>query len=473
MAIFKMKYGLPAALLLALSVSAPSWGQIGGQFESEACISIGEAFKRAASGAPGVQIATARIGESEADFSEAESLFRPRVTGFGRSGAGNTSIVDTGVSNQLGARASQRLFDFGDAKYARLAARSDIEAREYEADREANSAIVQTALAILQLQQVSAQQELTYARRNFFAQQYEASNKLLNEGGATITEIANIASRLAETDAFNLELKFQKERAETEIQSDIQSNIPICEHKLSIEKLVPNSLSIFAEGTAVDTAIANNPSLKALEKRIENLDALNERQKRDRLPVLEVVGTSSYSSFDGFDNFDFNNRVGLDVSVPLIGGTFRSSTQRASARLNVSRAEKNRAERELEELIKITLKRIRSLEAQIPQLKIIEEQMFVQFESAQREEVIGTKTLSDIIDIRLQYEQAGLRRINNEFDLEREKLNLLEMTGVLQKTFAPSSAAYNLPNQARLTVLKFRFNPADRVLIRLSKSQDF
>jgi len=56
----------------------------------------------------------------------------------------------------------------------------------------------------------------------------------------------------------------------------------------------------------------------------------------------------------------------------LIGGTFRSSAQRATARLNVSRAEKNRAERELEELIKITLKRIRSLEAQIPQLKIIE-----------------------------------------------------------------------------------------------------
>jgi len=153
--------------------------------------------------------------------------------------------------------------------------------------------------------------------------------------------------------------------------------------------------------------------------------------------VIEVVGTSSYSSFNAFDDFDFNNRIGVDVSVPFTGGTLKSDAARATARLNLSRAELNRAEKELEERIKITLKRIRSLEAQIPKFKTIEEQMFIQFEAAQTEETIGTKTLSDIIDIRLQYEDAGLRRINGEFELQREKLTLLEMTGVLQKTFAP------------------------------------
>ena len=118
------------------------------------------------------------MNEASADVTQARSLFQPRVSGFGRSGAGNTGIVDSGVSNQVGARASQRIFDFGDAKYARLAARSELESREFEADQEANSAIVQTALAILQLQQVSEQQELTKARRDFFAHQYEATNNL-------------------------------------------------------------------------------------------------------------------------------------------------------------------------------------------------------------------------------------------------------------------------------------------------------
>ena len=98
--------------------------------------------------------------------------------------------------------------------------------------------------------------------------------------------------------------------------------------------------------------------------------------------------------------------------------------------------EKNRAEKELEERIKITLKRIASLQAQIPQLKIIEEQIYLQFQSTEKEQIIGTKTLSDFIDIRLQYEEAGLRRIDSEFELQREKLTLLEMTGALQRTFA-------------------------------------
>ena len=405
------------------------------QTSNEACISIGEAFQLAATRAPNFRVASARVNEASADVTQARSLFQPRVSGFGRSGAGDTGIVDSGVSNQVGARASQRIFDFGDAKYARLAAQSELESREFEADQEANSAIVQTALAILQLQQVSEQQELTKARRDFFAHQYEATNNLLDVGGATLTDVANIASQLAETDAFNLELEFIKERAETQIEIDTESKVPLCAHKMNVEKLVPESFALFSSETAVATAVNNNLTLKALDKRVENLGAQKERQKRNRLPVIEVVGTTSFSSFDGFDDFGLNNRVGVDVSIPFAGGTLKSDAKRATARLNLSRAELNRAEKELEERIKITLKRIRSLEAQIPQFKIIENQMFIQFEAAQTEETIGTKTLSDIIDIRLQYEEAGLRRINGEFELQREKLTLLEMTGVLQKTF--------------------------------------
>jgi len=224
------------------------------QTPSDACISIGEAFQRASTRAPNFQIAKARLGEASADVTEAKSLFRPRVSGFGRSGAGDTGIVDSGVSNQVGARASQRVFDFGDAKYARLAARAELESREYEADQEANNAIVQTALAILQLQQVSEQQALTEARRAFFERQYDATNNLLDVGGATLTDSANIASRLAEAEAFYLELEFLKERAQTEIETDVDSQLPMCEQRMDVAKLVPNSFDLFSTETAIATA---------------------------------------------------------------------------------------------------------------------------------------------------------------------------------------------------------------------------
>jgi len=103
------RYATLSAILTSLCIGAP----VTAQSSDDACLSVGEAFSRAAVRAPEVQIASARAGEAFADVTQAKSLFRPRLSGFGRSGAGDTGIVDSGVSNQVGARASQRIFDFG------------------------------------------------------------------------------------------------------------------------------------------------------------------------------------------------------------------------------------------------------------------------------------------------------------------------------------------------------------------------
>ena len=157
---------------------------------------------------------------------------------------------------------------------------------------------------------------------------------------------------------------------------------------------------------------------------------MEKRQKRSRLPVLSIVGTGSYASFDRFDDFQFRDRLGLDVSVPLTGGTLRSESQRATARSNIAKAEYARALRSAEENIEITVYRIRSLKEQLVHLKETEKQMKLRFDSAQIEKDAGVRTLQDLIDTRLEYEQAGLTRIGAEFEIKRQLLVLLEQTGV-------------------------------------------
>ena len=56
--------------------------------------------------------------------------------------------------------------------------------------------------------------------------------------------------------------------------------------------------------------------------------------------------------------------------------------------------------------------------------------MKLRFDSAQIEKDVGVRTLQDLIEVRLEYEQAGLTRIQAEFEIERQTLVLLEQVGI-------------------------------------------
>lgn len=393
------------------------------------CLPIGRLIDLAKINSPDALIAKARIGGAEAEVVAARSLFKPQLSAFGRSGIGDTGITDSGVSNQLGIRASQRIFDFGDAKYARQSARAGLAEQEFQAQYMSNRAVLSTLRTALDYYQAQDQRVLTAQRRDFFREQESAVKSLLEAGGATLTEVANVSSRLAEAESFFEELEFVKSRALTEIESDTANTSQLCEKPMDIDESFPEVKPLFAPGYAKQVARQNSAFLQSLAKRVEGLTAVEKRQKRSRLPTISLVGTGSYASSNRFENFEFRDRLGVDISVPLYGGTIVSSELQATARSNLANAEYVRAAREIEESIDITLQRIASLKQQLTHRQETERQMEIRFQSAIIEKEAGTKTLSDLIEIRLEYEQAGLTRINNEYEIKRQKLNLLEQVG--------------------------------------------
>ena len=58
----------------------------------------------------------------------------------------------------------------------------------------------------------------------------------------------------------------------------------------------------------------------------------------------------------------------------------------------------------------------------------VEKQTRLQFEAAEIEQKAGAKTLRDLVEIRLEYEQAGFQRIRTKHDLMRQQLQLLTLT---------------------------------------------
>jgi protease secretion system outer membrane protein len=403
-------------------------------FSSQQCLRFEDALKLSAQRDPSVIIARAQESEADADIKDARSLFRPQVSAFGRSGFGDTGVIDSSISNQVGVRAAQRIFDFGDAKYARQAAHLGYEASLEDTRQARFDAASQTGFSFLEFVESKEQIDVTRRRRDYFLNQLRSIDTLLETGAATRTERASVASQLADAEAFVLELEFRQEQALTRLQIDTGTAADLCTTASIQSVLTRHFQQLDNPESARQYALANSPSLKALEKQAERLEAIKQREKRSRLPVIDVVATGSYSSIGGFDQFAFRDRIGVDVSVPLYSGDALSArTQRASARQSIARGQVLDTQRQIRKDVSITYRRILSLQSQLESRQEVEKQAMLQFEAAKIEQKIGTKTLRDLIEIRLDFERAGLERIRTQYDLMRQQLQLLVITSSLEE----------------------------------------
>lgn len=419
------------ACLLAALITVPAMAQNVSPLtsSSQSCLRFEDVLKLSAQRDPNVTISRAQESEADAQIKDAKSLFRPQISAFGRSGFGDTGVVDSSISNQIGVRASQRVFDFGDSKYAQQAATFGFEASVEDTRQAKLLAAQRTGFSYLEWVEAEEQIELTKRRRDYFSQQLFAVESLLSRGAATRTERASVASQLADADAFVLELNFRKEQAITQIQIDTGTTAMLCNSN-SMQGILQQRMAWLENPeTAAQIALTKNPGISALSKRADSLEAIRKREKRSRLPVIDVVATGSYSSIGGFDQFAFRDRIGVDVSVPLYSGNaIGARNQRASARQAIARGRVLDAERQLRKDVSIGYRRSLSLQSQLLSRQDVEEQTRLQFEAAEIEQKAGAKTLRDLVEIRLEYEQAGFQRIRTKYDLMRQQLQLLTLT---------------------------------------------
>jgi len=221
---------------------------------------------------------------------------------------------------------------------------------------------------------------------------------------------------------------FRKEQALTQVQIDTGTQAPLCNARTTQGVLKQNMAHLQNPELAAQMALDKSPGISALTKRAESLEAVRKREKRNRLPIIDLVATGSYSSIGGFNQFEFRDRIGVDVTVPLYSGNaIGARNQRASARYAIARGRVLDAKRQLRKDVSIGYRRTLSLEAQLISRQDVEKQTLLQFEAAEIEQNAGAKTLRDLVEIRLEYEQAGFQRIRTKYDLMRQQLQLLTL----------------------------------------------
>lgn len=396
--------------------------------QTQACISLGLAFDLVSVRDPRVLLSMARELDFDARVTEAKALSRPRVSAFGRSGFGDTGLVDSAVSSQAGLQLSQRVFDFGNARLARRSARANADASRFETSAETLGAGRRVANAYLTYLESKEKSEQTRDRQDYFTQQLGSLDRLMEMGGATLTERATVAAEISDAEAFALDLTFQMESALIEFELATGASQAPCNKTFQLADTIPSTF------LSDDQILQENPNIQALRGQAEALDADTMRQKRSRLPIISVVATGSYASVRDFDQFEYQDRIGVDISVPLYEGNgLRAATQRANARAQQAESEVLIAERDLRRELQITRSHIKILRSQSRIRQEAKSQNAILLEAAEDERTGGTMTFRQLTEIRLDYEASVLEEISTRFDLIRQRIKLDLLSGQIPR----------------------------------------
>lgn len=417
MSVMRWSHLLSVCVVMASSTAAA---------QAQSCMSLSELMRVGIGQSPEVAVAQSRLDQAEADIDEARSLRRPQVTSFGRTGVGDTGLTSSQIENQVGVRVSQRVYDFGDARLAINAAEFNSESLAYSlASQEAQTAFT-IAFAYLAGLEAEEMIGVISQRRDYFARQEAAVTELLARGGATRAERAQVSAQRAEAEADVLELQSQQQQAESRLRAYTGLLVNTCAVGPVTGELEGGLAGLSSVDLLWDAVFSRNPEIAAAQRAVRSLDAQRERERRERLPVIDVVGISSYTYDDQREDWEARDRVGIDVSVPLYtGNAIGARRDRAQARLQQSENELRQLQRDLGERAEVSYRRVLALEAQLSRRQDVAQNQREYFEAIEGEFEFGLGTLPDLVEARLAYESAALDVVRLQFELARERLELL------------------------------------------------
>lgn len=420
--------------LLALTTivcSSATFAQVTGQpsATSSQCLTFMDALAQAARVAPNVGTAAARLAESEAELMQARSLFRPQVSSFARTGLGDTGLTDSRIENQFGIRVSQRVFDFGDSRFAREAALAGIAAGRSDVEAERATAAEIVGRDYLAWLEAGERLRATRERETYFEQQLTATAKLLTTGGATVSDRADIEAEALEAQSARIELEFLLERFVTRLAINTRLSALPCSKDDATQAIVRLSADVPTDQAA---NAVNNPRLEVLRRNADRLDAVAKREAASRFPVVTIGGISSYAFEDLRGGGAIRNRVGVDVSVPLYSGNAQTARVLAArARTQQARGRVGEAQRQLEEDLSISTRRVSTLRGQAVRRDRAKEARSEQLTAAQLQFERNLRTLPELIEVRLMYEAALLASIETSYELLRQQLTIVQLRGLL------------------------------------------
>lgn len=398
---------------------------------SQTCHPLQVLIDKALENSPTLKSSDLEIQLARNEIQIAKSNWRPQVSAVGRATAGETQFSQVQVDNSLGFRVSQQLFDFGKTSLEKRIAefsKEEAEARLSVARSEEVHEVSTAYISILEADQTLA---IMMNRERYLNEQVKNLEFTLSRGASTLFELAEGQSELASTQAEIATVEaFRANSLSLLVMRDISFQ-QVCPYN-TVETWI-NSKSNESHLMSRDyEEVLNSPIYKAEVSNYASLKAKEKLSRRSSLPVIQAVGTSSYG-YDGLtESWGVRNQIGLEINVPLVTGR-RLSTLSDSARLNASAASYKSQDiaRVLQQSIFSTTSNVKALKKELKARGAASLAAKQQFSSAQKEYELGARTFSDLIEVRVKRDQAELSATRVQYELLRQKVQLLKLKGRL------------------------------------------
>lgn len=384
--------------------------------EAQECLDLRSAITLALDRAPLVDAASEAINQAQSEEQIARSEWRPQLSAFARSAAGEGGLSDTQIENQAGIRVSQRLYDFGRGK--RQVASSRLGRMQVEAEHRAVRA--QEAYDItgyyIDVLQSRATVEALSVPVVYLSRRAEAQDALLRRGESTRSMAAEARSEAARAAAELTAATFEMDKAEAELTARLGNVAALCDELNISATLRALAIRPGSADEIADNLIRLNPILQAERAAVDRLDVEADLRRRARLPVIDLAATSAYAYDDFAQSWDVRSRIGVEVNVPLAtGGRLSATSDEAKARASNQEyllAEKVRLFRRD---VLVAVAKVEAGQAEVRSRSEARLAAQAQFDAIETEFDLGARTLTDLVEARAKLDRAVVQDIKTRF----------------------------------------------------------
>ncbi|MEM6930457.1 MAG: TolC family protein, partial [Myxococcota bacterium] len=184
--------------------------------------------------------------------------------------------------------------------------------------------------------------------------------------------------------------------------------------------------------SALTTAIAQRPDLRAAELRVRALRAEKVAQGLRWMPEVTGVGSVNFTENVGFNNQNFTWRIALTASWQLWDGGFRIYDRRnAASRMRSAEFAKRLQERQAEREVRVAFESHRRALAAV---NAVEDEQTLADENlalTERSYEVGSATWLELEQARLQVEATALSLLQERTARDLAAIDLLVRTGTL------------------------------------------
>lgn len=425
---FGMRFGLfstAAAVAFALS-GAVSGGALAQSLE--------EALSEAYLSNPTLQAQRAQVRATDEGVPQAKAGWRPSVelvadSGLlrSRSRTRTTRTNSTRMTHGIELQVTQNVFNGGGTEAAVEGAKADVLTNRAELTSTEQTVLLQAVTAYMDVLRDTAVVDLNEQNVLRLQRQLEATRDRYDAGVATLTDVAQSESRIARarSDQLTAEGDLEVSRAVFE------EVIGLAPANLSRPTLNPTLPS--GRDEAKSMAVQRNPSvLSAVYSRrsaLHDVDA----QYADLLPQVDIIGTASHNwdrTSDGSRSREY--QVAAQLTVPIYQQGFETSQIRgakmtaAQAKMQIEAARRDASEQALS-----AWETYQSVVATIVAIREEVRAAEIALEGVQQEELVGQRTVLDVLDAEQELLDAKVSLVQAERDETVARFELVAAVGSL------------------------------------------